>query len=200
MKAVDLGGLVALEDFLDDAPDIARRSMSYAMNDVLEGPGLAQYRKGITDQVNFPAGYVNDDRLGVTRRSTPNSLEAHVVGRQRPTSLARFASGGSVGGKGGVTVNISKKGGSSMMRNAFLVNLKAGDREDGNIGLAIRLAPGMTLNKKDTSRMVRFDTNVVLLYGPSIDQVLRNSVVESETPGVVTQITTEFYRQFARMS
>lgn len=200
MKVVDLAGLVALEDFLEDAPDIARRSMSLAMNDTLTGPGLAQYRKGITDQVNFPAGYVNDDRLGVTQRSTPSNLEAHVVGRQRPTSLARFSTGGSVGGKGGVTVNISKKGGSTLMRNAFLVNLKAGDAADGNIGLALRLSPGITLKKKDQSRMVRFDTNVVLLYGPSIDQVLRNSVIESETPGVVTQITTEFYRQFARMS
>lgn len=200
MKIVDLAGLVALEDFLDDAPEIARRSMSLAMNDTLEGPGLARYRKGITDQVNFPAGYVNDDRLGVTRRASPSNLEAHVVGRQRPTSLARFASGGRVGGKGGVTVNISKKGGSTRLGSAFLVNLKAGDREDGNVGLAIRLSPGITLKKKDTSRMVRFDTNVVLLYGPSIDQVLRNSVVEEETPAVVTEITTEFFRQFARMS
>lgn len=200
MKVVDLAGLVALEDFLEDAPEIARRSMSLAMNDTLEGPGLARYRKGITDQVNFPAGYVNDDRLGVTRRSSPSNLEAHVVGRQRPTSLARFSSGGSIGGKGGVTVSVNKKGGSKLLPNAFLVNLKAGDREDGNIGLALRLSPGMTLNKKDQSRMVRFDTNVVLLYGPSIDQVLRNSVVESETPAVVTEITTEFFRQFARLS
>jgi hypothetical protein len=199
MKVVDLAALTGLEEFLDDAPEIARRSMSLAMNDTLEGPGLAQYRKGITDQVNFPAGYVNDDRLGVTRRATPSNLEAHIVGRQRPTSLARFATSGVVGGKGGVTVSINKKG-SSTFKGGFLVRLKAGSEDGGNVGLAVRLAPGTTLNKKDQSRMVRFDTNVVLLYGPSIDQVLRNSVVESETPGVVTQITTEFYRQFARLS
>lgn len=196
MKVVDLAGLVDLESFLADAPEDAKESMRDAMNDVLGGPGLARYRKGITDQVNFPAGYVNDDRLGLTRKASKASLEAHVVGRQRPTSLARFSTGGTVGGKGGVTVRINKTG--TLMPNAFLVNLKAGDREDGNVGLAIRLGPGVQLKKKDQSRMVRFDTNVVLLYGPSIDQVLRNSVVEEETPAVVTDITTEFYRQFAR--
>jgi hypothetical protein len=128
-------------------------------------------------------------------------LVASVVGRQRPTSLARFAVGGTVGAKGGVTVRV--KGSSTFMKDAFLVRLRQGNAltDDGfNLGLAIRLKEGMTLNKRDTSRMVHLEQNVVLLYGPSVDQILRNEAAEAETPEIVGAIATEFFRQFARLA
>lgn len=200
---VDLRQVDGLIGFLDEAPGTARRALSMAMNDILGGSGLAAYRKGVNDQVNFPQGYINDDRLGFDQRASPEKLEASIVARQRPTSLARFATGGTVGGKGGVSVAVQPGSGSKLLKGGFLVRLKAGqalNSDNYNIGLAVRLKPGQTLNKKDQSRMVHLEPNVVLLYGPSVDQVLRNSVIDQETPEVVSEITTEFYRQFARLT
>lgn len=195
-REIDLGGLLDLEEFLDAAPERTRDAASIAMNDVIGGSGLARYRKAITAQVNFPQGYVDNDRFGFDKRASPNDLTASLVARQRPTSLARFAT---PAGKG-VNVRVAKKGAGKLFESAFLVRLRAGTSLDGgNMGLAVRLKPGQTLNKRDQSRMVHLDANVVLLYGPSIDQVLNNSVAESETPEVLASIATEFYRQFARL-
>jgi hypothetical protein len=196
---VDLAGLLGLEDFLVAAPDITRRSVSYAMNSVIGGTGLARYRAAIGEQVNLSPSYIKD-RMGVEKPASPDSLVTTIVARQRPTSLARFASGAVVGGKGGVAVSVSRGGGSKLLKGGFLVNLRQGDRADGNVGLAVRLKPGQKLNKKDQSRMVHLEANVVLLYGPSIDQVLNNSVADAETPEILDATATEFYRQFARLS
>lgn len=200
MLNFDLAPLLDLENFLKAAPDITNRAVSYAMNDVLGGQGLARFRKAVAAEVQFPAGYV-DDKINIEQRASPSRLIASVVGRQRPTSLARFATSGVVGGKGGVTVRV--KGGSKFMKEAFLVRLNqgAGITGDGyNVGLAIRLKPGMTLNKKDQSRMVHLGRDVVLLYGPSVDQILNNEVADAETPEVVDAIATEFFRQFSRLA
>lgn len=200
-RRFDLGGMIAFEQFLEAAPDITRQSAAYALNDVIGGPGgLGVYRKAIKAQINFPPGYLNDDRFGMGSKATPTRLTASLVARQRPTSLARFATGGSVGGKGGVTVKVKPGGAGKTFKSGFLVRLRAGNSDGGNIGLAVRLAPGQTLNKKDQSRMVHLEANVVLLYGPSIDQVLNTSVADQETPAVLDNVATEFYRQFARLS
>lgn len=202
MPSTEIASLVGLEEFLEDAPDRTRKAASLALNDVLKGSGLATYRKAIRAEVDFPAGYLEDpDRFGVDQRATPDNLVASLVARQRPTSLARFATGGAVGSKGGISVKVAKEGGGGFFKRGFLVRLRAGTSLDGgNIGLAVRLAPGQQLNKKDTSRMVHLESNVVLLYGPSIDQVLDNSVADANTPEVIDQIATEFFRQFARLS
>lgn len=200
MLKFDIGQVLELEKFLEAAPEITNKAAAYAMNDVLAGQGLARFRKAVAAEINFPSGYV-DDKIEVAQKATPTRLVASLVGRQRPTSLARFVTGGTVGGKGGVTVRV--KGGSKFMKSAFLVRLKAGKGitdDNYNLGLAIRLKEGMTLNKKDTSRMVHLESDVVLLYGPSVDQILRNEAAEAEGPEVVSAIATEFFRQYARMS
>lgn len=200
MLKFDIGKILELESFLAAAPDITRRSASYAMNDVLSGSGLARYRKAVSREVRFPAGYA-DEKITFGSPATPTRLEASIIARQRPTSLARFATSGSVGSKGGITVRV--KGGSTFMPGAFLVRLRAGNAltDDGfNIGLAVRLKEGTVLNKRDTSRMVHLENNVVLLYGPSVDQILRNEVSEAETPEVIQAVATEYFRQFARLS
>lgn len=200
MLSFNIAQVLDLERFLAAVPDTTRRAASYAMNDVLQGQGIARFRKAVAAEVQFPAGYV-DDKITMGQTATPTRLVASVVGRQRPTSLARFATSGAVGGKGGVTVRV--KGGSQYMPSAFLVRLRqgAGITDDGyNLGLAIRLKEGMTLHKKDTSRMVHLERNVVLLYGPSVDQILRNEAAEAQTPEIVDAIATEFFRQFARLS
>lgn len=200
MLSFDLAPILDLENFLKATPDIANRAVAFAMNDVLGGQGLARFRKAVAAEVQFPAGYV-DDKITMEQRASPTRLIASVVGRQRPTSLARFATSGVVGSKGGITVRV--KGGSKLMKEAFLVRLNqgAGITDDGyNVGLAIRLKPGMTINKKDTSRMVHLGKDVVLLYGPSVDQILNNEVADAETPEVVDAIATEFFRQYARLA
>lgn len=200
-RGIDLRSLFALESFLDAAEDNTRIAASLAMNDVIGGPrGLGVYRKAIGRQINFPPGYLNDDRFGVDRKATPSNLVASLVARQRPTSLARFATSGVVGGRGGVTVKVKPNGAGKTFKSGFLVRLRAGMEDGGNIGLAVRLEPGQVLNKKDQSRMVHLESNVVLLYGPSIDQVLNTSVADAETPEVVDNVATEFYRQFARLT
>ena len=199
---IDLRQVFDLEQFLEAAPERTRQAASLAMNDVIGGSGLQRYRKAISAQINLPPSYLNDERFGLTQRATPNRLVAQLSARQRPTSLARFATSGSVGTKGGVTVKV-KPSSSRFLPSAFLVRLNAGATiadDSFNTGLAIRLKPGQKLNKTDQSRMVHLAANVVLLYGPSIDQVLRNSVIETETPEVLDATATEFYRQFSRLS
>lgn len=200
MFNINIAQVLDLENFLVSVPDKTRQAAAYAMNDVLTGQGLVRFRKAVAAEVQFPPGYV-DDKIDIAQRATPTRLVATVVGRQRPTSLARFAAGGAVGGKGGVTVRV--KGSASHMPGAFLVRLRqgSGTTDDGfNVGLAVRLKEGTVLKKKDTSRMVHLEQNVVLLYGPSVDQILRNEVAEAETPEVVDAIATEFFRQFARLA
>jgi hypothetical protein len=203
-RITNLEDVLKLEDFLGDFPEITRKAASMSINSVVNGPGLAEYRKGIAEQVAFPSGYLSNDRLGVTQHATPNRLEARITGRQRATSLARFATSGTVGSKGGVRVKVKKGGGSRFIESAFLVRLRAGagiSDDSFNLGLALRLKPGQTvIGKKDTSRMVRLDANVVLLYGPSIDQILRNDVADAKTPVVVNKIADEFFRNFARLA
>lgn len=201
MLKFDISGILDLENFLAAVPDATRKAAAYAMNDVLSGQGLARFKKAVAAEVNFPTGYVND-KIEMAQHATPTRLVASLVGRQRPTSLARFATSGVVGGKSGVTVRV--KGASTHMRGAFLVRLNRGAQitEDGfNIGLAVRLKPGTTLkNKKDQSGLVHLSKNVVLLYGPSVDQILRNEAADAEAPVVADAIATEFFRQFARLA
>lgn len=199
MLSFNIAGILDLENFLAAVPDKTRQAASYALNDVLAGQGLARFRKAVAAEVAFPPGYV-DDKIEVAQKATPTRLVASLVGRQRPTSLARFATSGALG-KAGITVRV--KGSSTFMPDAFLVRLNQGASisDDGyNVGLAIRLKPGQVLNKKDTSRMVHLEKNVVLLYGPSVDQILRNEAAEAESPEVVDAIATEFFRQFARIA
>lgn len=199
---VDLAAVLGLEDYLEAAERNTRVAAAFSMNDTLSGPrGLGVYREAINAQINFPAGYVDDpNRFGMDQRATPDNLVASLVARQRPTSLARFAVGGAVGSKGGVTVKVARGGRSATFKTGFLVRLRSGSSMDGNnLGLAVRLSPGVVLDKRDTSKMVHLESNVVLLYGPSIDQVLNTSVADAETPEVIDNVATEFYRQFARL-
>lgn len=200
MIKVDLAAILDLETFLRDSPEITRKAAALAMNDVLGGSALVRFRKAVAEEVNFPPGYV-DDRIELGQKATPTRLVASVIGRQRPTSLARFVVSGAVGQKGGVTIRV--KNATKHMGSAFLVRLNQGTgiSDNGyNIGLAVRLSSGVKLNKKDQSRMVHLERDVVLLYGPSVDQILKNEAAETQMPLVADDIATEFFRQFARLA
>lgn len=200
---VEVAAIKALNDFLDAAPETTRQAASLSMNTIIPRSGMKRYKDAMRSQIAFPAGYLDEtEKFGVTRFATPTSLETHITARQRPTSLARFATGGGPGSEG-VRLTV-KKGRSVSLKKAFLVRLNAGTSltgENYNLGVAVRIPGGNAAvrSKKDTSKMVRLSKDVFLLYGPSVDQVFRGVSV-TETPAVLNDIEAEFYRQFGRLS
>lgn len=191
------------EEFFQRMPAAATQAARMALNDTARGPALKMARDEIYDQVNFPAGYLGNDRLFVSKLARNDDLEASITGRDRPTSLARFATRAQVGQRG-VEVQVHR-GNTKFMKKAFIVKLRAGRAMDGkqhNLGLAIRLAPGEELINRNFPSEVhatRLGPNVLLLYGPSVDQVFR-SVSSDIQPQVLDAATTEFFRQFARLT
>lgn len=199
---------ISLEDlaqYLGDRPEVARKAAQFAINDTASRKAVPMYRKLIQDEVNFPAGYVNDDRFGVTKRATDADLSATITARFRPTSLARFAPGQSFDGArraGGVNVKVNKGGGAVKIGRSFFVRLRRGrDTSDGvNVGLAIRLRPGEKLRgRKRGGSGVQLAPDLYLLYGPSVDQVFRDAAVAGSAK-VSSDLQREFTRQWVRLN
>lgn len=201
---VEFDALTDLEDYIGAFPAATKEAARIALNDVAEGEGLAVYRKEIESQVDFGDGYLTTDRLGVTSRATNENLAVAITGRQRATSLARFARGQTVAStrRKGVRVKVSAQGGGALMERAWLVRLNRGsarDRDNYNLGLAIRLEPGERLRNKREVRSVQLDQNVYLLYGPSVDQVFKDVMI-TETKPVLGMVSNEFFRQLFRIT
>lgn len=191
-------GLADLANYYEKLPEATVEAAFLAINDSARDAVPAISRRMLT-QVAFPRGYLDKDKLGVRRKATRNSLEATISGRDRPTSLARFARGATVAnsraqpGQAARPLFVQVKPGSTIkLKKAFLVNLK-----NGNTGLAVRLKPGERL--QNSEKAVRLDNNVYLLYGPSVDQVMRG-VAEEETPYIIENISKKFLRQFGRVT
>lgn len=188
-------GLKDVQSFFDALPDVARKAAVLAINDTAERTALPEIRRDINAEVSYPNGYLRDpSRLDISRRANQFSLEAAITARDRPTSLARFAAGQTPQNTRGTGVRVEvKRGSRKLLKKAFLVTLK-----NGNRGLAIRLKEGETLdNKKDPA--VKLAPNVYLLYGPSVDQVFKG-VAASKQQLITTTLTKQFLRQFARLS
>lgn len=193
---IDAIGLPYWQDYFDRAPRIARRAARLAINDSAERKGLKLARDAMLAQVNFPSGYLIPPRFELLRRATDDNLVAVIGGRFTPTSLARFTrrSAAGRGRRGGVSVQVNP-GRSVSLPRAFLVNLR-----NGNVGLAIRLRPGESLQHTVGAKLITSGplAGVALLYGPSVDQVFRTVAVDI-TPPVLDNLQTEFLRQFARL-
>ena len=185
-----------VKSFFDKLPVVAAKAASLAINEVANRSGLAVMRKDIETQIAYPSGYLNSaDKLGVTKLASPNSLQAVITAKDRPTSLARFATTRIPERNRGNPVNVQvKRGKRVQLKKAFLVRLK-----NGNVGLAIRLKPGETLDNKTQAATVKLGPNVYLLYGPSVEQVFAN-VAEARVPEITNQVSNQFFRQFARLS
>lgn len=183
--------------FFQHLPDVVDKSAQLAINSTAKRSGMTLIRRTILDDIAFPRDYLTDDRLRVSQLANTSNLEAVITARQRPTSLARFASGQALGSRAriGVSVQVSRAGGSKRFKNAWLVRLK-----NGNIGLALRLKPGESLdNKTHPHRYWLVPDKVALLYGPSVDQVF--SHVRGEVaPAIANMVNEEFLRQYARLS
>lgn len=185
-----------IQKFFDTLPELAQRATSAAINQVVDNEGIALLRHNIESQIAFPKGYLNQaDRLGVVQKATPSNLQAVIRGRDRATSLARFAPGQTPSSTRGTGVTVQvKKGRARHMKKAFLVRLN-----NDNIGLAVRLKQGESLTNKRETATVMLSKNVYLLYGPSVDQIFRTTAEES-LPEIGDLLTKAFNRQFERLA
>lgn len=190
--SVVIEGLATLGG-MSDAKDTIRQSAVRAINKTSER-ARAQSAREIRRQVNFPAQYLQPSagRLLVTKQASGNDLESRITGRQRATSLARFAQGTPAKGAG-VRVEVAP-GRSKYMRRAFLIKLRQGKSSVDtkfNLGLAIRLRPGETMQNK--TKAIKMEKGLYLLFGPSVDQVFR-SVSEDIKPETAEFLEAEFLR------
>ncbi len=183
---------------LESLPKTILQAAQRAVNRTADRAATAS-RRGIRQQVNFPAQYLTgtdssgQQRLGVSKRASAGSLEAIITGRHRPTSLARFVSGNPAPGKAGVSVSVAP-GFARYMKRAFLIRLRSGSADietKSNLGLAIRLKPGEAVRNKRV--MLRLSGNLYLLYGPSVDQVFA-TVREDVAPDAEQFLGGEFVR------
>lgn len=171
---------------MEDLPDRVSRSALQAVNRTAERARTRAAEK-IGREVNFPRNYLSPagGRLTVAKKAQKGDLEARVRARSRATSLARFVASGTVN-RTGVRVEVAP-GRSKYMRRAFLVTLRAGSSTEtkSNLGLAIRLRPGETLQNK--VKAVRMERNFYLLYGPSVQQAF----VSESGSGIAQEISPE---------
>lgn len=189
--------------FFESLPEVAEQAAMMSINQVTEREAVPMIRNAAEAQVNFPNGYLDSaERLGVSRLATRSSLEAVITARDRPTSLARFSTMPLRIGKAGVHVKVSRKGGGRTLKRAFPVRLPAGKGGTAsNLGLAIRLPVGEEPSKAYKPILLTTDKygSVWLLYGPSVEQVVR-TVAEDSLPEIGEKLSREFFRQFTRLS
>jgi hypothetical protein len=154
--------------------------------------GRAMASRQMRDEVRFPRSYLNGERLSISKRATQGDPEAVIRGRDRPTSLARFAVGQvRFGRQRGVKVRVSARGGGMNMRAGFFIRLR-----NSNVGLAVRLRKGESLYGSTAAK--KLDDGLYLLYGPSVDQVFQGVAVDI-VDAVGDKAASEFIRQFERL-
>lgn len=195
--AVYVEGIASLKEF-DGTKQTIRLAAARAINKIARD-GRVEIADDIRDQINFPASYVapGQKRLYVSRQATANDLEGRITARGRVTSLARFVQGSPRPGAG-VQLEV-KPGRTKFKKRMFLIKLPQGKGNVDtkfNMGLAIRLRPGESLeNKRQARRMAK---GLYLLYGPSVDQVFRandgTGVATDKAPQLATKLEREFLR------
>lgn len=201
---VDIEGFAPVVRAYADAPLKAREATRRAVNFAAERARTLG-AKSMRRQVAFSASYLNE-RLKVTKRASLSDLSADVTGRDRPTSLARFAAkrpalavGRQKAQKPGevraVAVMVDP-GRRVVMQDAFLVRFKS-----GAIGLAQRGGAGRRNSENPKYRLSRKRKDgspgkgdYYLRYGPSVDQVFAETRAEIAAP-VGRALTLETLRQ-----
>lgn len=200
---IDVLGDDSLQEYLRAMPGKATKAARLAVNDTIRH-GRARAKREIMSQVKLKASYLDGSssrgqRLGTTLANDQN-LKGSIIGRREPTSLLRFveqrlSAPGRTGRRraAGVVVNVS--GRRKIMPKAFVMNLR-----NGNEGLAIRLPKGQRPSRYKASKPLYSsrDSNVFLLYGPSVQQVF-DDVAEDLQPELARYLNTEFLRQFGRL-
>lgn len=178
---VAVEGLEELDDIENLDGAILRRARQ-AINGTLRR-ARTEIDREIRQQVAFKARYLST-RLRVTQYAQGKSLQGTITGRDKPTSLARFATS-SKPGQRDVRVQVAP-GSRKRMQRAFLMPLS-----NGNLGLAMRLKAGESMRNKRYMR--RVGKGLYLLYGPSVNQVFAG-VAEDEVDTVAAWLQQEFTR------
>lgn len=131
----------------DRGPDIQR-----AVNKAAEF-GFEFSRKTIEDEIRYPAGYLTSDKRLRLRKSYSPGDAAIISARKRATSLAQFVKGHpGFGQRGGLGVQVLRKGGHNHMDKAFLMRTKAGRTGGGNIGVMMRVEAYDKMNARRLSK------------------------------------------------
>lgn len=186
--------LLETVDYIQRFPREVDKAAQLSINTVANRGALKLARNDILANINFPKDYLTGDRLRVTKLAKPTDLEAVIGARQRATSLARFAdSSTTLGSRARVGVRVQvKRGKTVLLKKAWLVNLR-----NGNLGLAVRLKPGQSIDNKTGTTRWLVPGKVALLYGPSVDQVFRDVSEDIASP-VGRMLAAEFNRQLTR--
>lgn len=169
--------------------DGIRTAASRAVNRTTERARTAAAR-AIRLQVALPASYVDPatKRLSITKHASESDLEAVITGRRRETSLARFIRSNT---RKGIKVEVKPGVARYLTERAFVIKLRRGESELGNIGLAVR-TDGPPPQGAYKPRQL--DKNLWLLYGPSVAQVF-DGVRDEIAPETADFLEQEFWRQ-----
>lgn len=190
---VALEGLSATRT-LDSIPDRLKRNAVRAVN-YAAGRARTRSAKEMRQQVAFPASYLRGEGSRLTLRTAKGfGDEAVITGQFRPTSLARFATRGAPS-KPGVTLQV-KPGMATRSNRMFLIRLRAGTADldtKSNLGVAIRLREGETIQNKKVTMQAMGKSGLYLLFGPSVSQVFR-SVAADQVGDVQADLQREFER------
>lgn len=182
MVVVALEGVTETAAALGHLPADIERAAYRALN--LAGTKVrTRVAKMSREQVNFPASYLAPagGRLTVAEKARAGRLAVTIAGRDSPTSLARFTGRQTQANQEGkIRVEVAP-GMAKFVKRAFFVNLR-----NGNRGLAVR-TDGPPPDRAYRPR--KLGENVWLLYGPSVDQVLRG--VTSARGGTFGEVEPE---------
>lgn len=206
---IELRGLAGLASYFRDFSGLSEQAARLSINSTARfASRLASKR--VRAQVAFARSYIgaagdSTSKIRVKQYARTGDLAAVVAARDRPTSLARFATGTPTFGKRGKfarapRVSIKTAGGSTLVKRGFFVKLRRGalvTEDHFNIGLAIRLKKGETLQA--TQKASPLGGGAYLLYGPSVAQVF-DTVRDDIAPEVADFASFEFARQFRRLS
>ena len=202
-------GLDKVLSSLDELPANLIAAARMAVNDATKF-GRKMAADKVLRSVALPADYVSNSngRLHITQYAKGNDLEAIIKARARPTSLARFATD-SGNRATGVGVQVSK-GSAKRIKGAWLIKLKSGSADldtKSNMGLAVRTKDG---KRPPGYKPVNIKgTNIWLLYGPSVAQILtsdpswmkdQGGVIDKITDPIADKLEAEFHRQRARLN
>lgn len=208
-----VNGIRAFQERLARQPETTNKAAQLAINDTARKV-FTRSKREIMKQVNLTASYLQgseggEPRFWISQLAKPNDLRAVIRARQRPTSLGRFEPqqlyrAGRKGSKVKAGVSVKVSGARKNIKRAFLVNLKRGAADGGNVGLAIRVKAGEGVQGRRFAG-IPFgggnprDSDVYLLYGPSVQQVFDDVAVDQQT-WAEGYLNAEFERQFARLS
>ena len=174
---------------LDDIPSHVKKAAFRAVNRTTERARTKSGR-AIRQEVALPARYLSGEegRLQMSNPASASRLERTITGRRRPTSLARYKTGGST--QKGLRVTVTP-GVASYIKRGFLIPLKGAGGGLSNLGLAMRTPDGKPPRGALKPKMI--GEGLYLLYGLSVDVLFRR-VLGPLTPEVSDDLVTEFTR------